>query len=142
MSNPAHGRIRRTEDQLVKATISLLALAFGFLIFPNQTRAEFRTARDMQKECRVALAVLQGTAENSTTNALLAGECLGFVQGVADAAMALAENAKWYKVCAPDSVSTQDLIQKFIAFVDVNPKYTLASTAIQLMLAQSFPCRK
>jgi hypothetical protein len=45
-------------------------------------------------------------------------------------------------VCAPDSVSTQDLIQKFIAFVDANPKYTLASTAIEIMLGQAFPCRK
>jgi len=34
------------------------------------------------------------------------------------------------------------LIQDFIAFVDKNPKYTLASTAFQLMLAQRFPCPK
>ena len=33
-------------------------------------------------------------------------------------------------------------IQKFIAFVDKNPKYTLASTAFQLMLGQEFPCSK
>jgi Ssp1 endopeptidase immunity protein Rap1a len=124
----------------MKAHILLIFLSLLFL--PNQAKAEFRSAKDMQKECRIALAVLQGQAENSATNALLAGECIGFVQGVADAAMALAENAKWYKVCAPDSVSTQDLIQKFIYFVDANPKYTLASTAIQIMLAQSFPCRK
>ena len=112
------------------------------LFIPTYAKAEFRTSKDMQNECRIALAVLQGTAENTSTNALLAGECVGFVQGVSDAAMALAENAKWYKVCAPDSVSAQDLIQRFIAFVDANPKYTLASTAIQIMLAQSFPCRK
>src|ERR1035437_1939974 len=116
----------------MKATISLLALAFGFLVFPNQARAEFRTVKDMQKECRVALAVLQGTAENTTANALLAGECIGYVQGATDAAMALAENVSWYKVCVPDNISTQVLIQKFIAFVDANPKYTLASTAIEI----------
>ena len=126
----------------MKTTISLLALAFGFLVFPNQARAEFRTVKDMQKECRVALAVLQGTAENTTANALLAGECIGYVQGATDAAMALAENVSWYKVCVPDNISTQVLIQKFIAFVDANPKYTLASTAIEMMLGQLFPCRK
>jgi hypothetical protein len=49
---PGRAKIRLTEDQPVKATISLLALAFGFLIFPHQARAEFRTAKDMQKECR------------------------------------------------------------------------------------------
>ena len=126
----------------MKATLPLLTLAFGFLIFPNQTRAEFRTAKDMQKECRVALAVFQGKAENNTANALLAGECIGYVQGAANAAIALAESVSWYKVCAPDNISTQDLIQKFIAFVDANPKYTLASTAIEMMLGQAFPCRK
>ncbi len=126
----------------VKATVSLLAFAFGFLLFPNQSRAEFRSAKDMQKECRIALALLQGTAANTTDNALLAGECIGYVQGVADAAMALAESVSWYRVCAPDSISTQVLIQKFIAFVDANPKYTLASTAIEMMLRQEFPCRK
>jgi Rap1a immunity proteins len=125
-----------------KIIIALLTCAFGSLLCPNQARAEFRTAKDMQKECRVALAVVQGTAENTTANALLTGECIGFVQGVVDSAMALAENAKWYKVCVPDAVSTQDLIQKFIAFVDANPKYTLASTAIDIMLGQAFPCRK
>jgi hypothetical protein len=36
------------------------------------------------------------------------------------------------KVCAPDSLSTQLLIQKFIAFVDANPKSILASTAVQM----------
>jgi hypothetical protein len=126
----------------MKSILALLVLGFGFLIFPNQARAEFRTAKDMQQECRTALAVFQGKAENSTANALLAGECIGYVQGAADAAMALAENVTWYKVCAPDNISTQDLIQKFIAFVDANPKYTLASTAIEMMLGQAFPCRK
>ena len=88
------------------------------------------------------IAVFQGTTENTTANALLAGECIGYVQGAADTAMALTENASWYKVCAPDNISTKVLIQKFIAFVDANPKYTLASTAIEMMLGQLFPCRK
>jgi len=51
-------------------------------------------------------------------------------------------NVKWFKVCVPDGVSTMTLIQKFIAFVDKNPKYTLASTAFQLMLGQEFACPK
>ena len=126
----------------MKVTLSLLAFAFVFFVFPNQARAEFRSAKDMQKECRVALAVLQGTAENTIADALLTGECIGYVQGATDAALALAENVSWYKVCVPDSISTQDLIQKFIAFVDANPKYTLASTAIEMMLGQAFSCRK
>ena len=126
----------------MKTTLSLLAFGSGLFIFPSQARAEFRTAKDMQKECRVALAVLQGTGEKSIANALLTGECIGYVQGAADAALALAENVSWYKVCIPDDISTQDLIQRFIAFVDANPKYTLASTAIEMMLGQAFPCRK
>ena len=126
----------------MKVTLSLLAFAFGLFICPDQARAEFRSAKDMQKECRVAFAVLQGTAERTIANALLTGECIGYVQGATDAAQALAENVSWYKVCVPDNISTQELIQKFIVFVDANPKYTLASTAIEMMLAQSFPCRK
>ena len=104
--------------------------------------AEFRSAKDMQKECRVALAVLQGAVAKTSDNALLAGEYIGYVQGAVDASLALAENVNWYKVCVPDNVSTLVLIQKFIAFVDANPKYTLASTAVQMMLAQEYPCRK
>jgi hypothetical protein len=130
------------EDAAMKATIPLLAFAFGLLIFPNQARAEIRSAKDMQKECRIALAVAYGTVDRNPSNAVLTGECIGYVQGVVDASMALAENVNWYKVCMPDDVPTQSLIEKFIAFVDANPKYTLASTAIEMMLAQSYPCRK
>jgi Rap1a immunity proteins len=127
----------------MKATISLLALGFVFLLIPNRAQAEFRNAKDMQKECRIALGVLQGTADASnSSNVLLAGECVGYVQGAVDASMVLAENVSWYKVCVPDNVPTQLLIQKFINFVDANPKYTLASTAVQMMLAKEYPCQK
>ena len=54
----------------------------------------------------------------------------------------MADNVKWFKVCMPESTSTMTLIQKFIVFVDKNPKYTQASTAFQLMLVDEFPCRK
>jgi hypothetical protein len=40
-----------------------------------------------------------------------------------------------------DDVSTDDLIRRFITFVDANPKYTLASTAIQMMLAERYSCK-
>jgi len=96
----------------------------------------------MQKECRVALRVLNGTAEKNFENVLFAGECVGYIQGAVDASQALAENVSWYKVCAPEDLSTAVLIQKFIAFVDANPKYTLASTAVQMMLAQEYGCKK
>ena len=123
--------------------IALLPIFGLLLIFPVRARAEFRSAKDMQKECKIALAVIYGTADSkSLSNAMLTGECIGFVQGVVDASQALAENVSWYKVCVPDNVPTQSLIEKFIAFVDANPKYTLASTAIEMMLAQAYPCRK
>jgi hypothetical protein len=54
----------------------------------------------------------------------------------------MADNVKWFKVCLPESTSTLILIQKFIVFVDKYPKYTLASTAFQLMLVDEFPCKK
>ena len=104
--------------------------------------AEFRSAKEMQKECRVALDVLQGKADKNFQNSLFTGECIGYIQGTADTALALAENVTWYKVCIPDNVSTLALIQKFIIFVDNHPQYELASTAIQLMLADEYPCPK
>ncbi len=119
-----------------------LLLAVLFLAFVPRCSAETRSAQDMAKECRVALDVLQGHVEKTFENTLFAGECIGYVQGAADVSLAMPDNVKWFKVCAPDSVSTLTLIQKFIAFVDKNPKYTLASTAFQLMLAQEFPRRK
>ena len=126
----------------MKATVLVFAGLLGVLIFACSSRADFRSAKDIQRECRLALAVLQGSAKDNSTNSLLAGECIGYVQGAVDASSALAENVSWYKLCAPDNLSTQLLIQKFIVFVDANPKYTLASTAIQMMLAQECPCRK
>jgi hypothetical protein len=96
----------------------------------------------MAKECRVALDLFQGHADKSFENTLFAGECIGYVQGAGDVSLAMAENVKWFKVCVPDDVSTMTLIQKFIAFVDKNPKYTLASTAFQLMLGREFACPK
>jgi Rap1a immunity proteins len=105
-------------------------------------RAEFRSAKEMQKECRVALKVLNGTVDRSFENVLLAGECVGYIQGAVDGSQALADNVSWYKVCTPDNLSTATLIQKFIAFVDANPRYTLASTAVQMMLVQEYACKK
>ncbi len=121
-------------------TTFMIAFALTFLGAAQTARAEIRSAHDMQKECRVALDVFRKKAEASFQNTLFAGECIGYVQGAVDATVGLADDIKWEKLCVPDSVSTLDLIQKFIDFVDRNPKYTLASTAIQLMLAQQYGC--
>jgi len=53
----------------------------------------------------------------------------------------MADNVEWFEVCIPDNTSTTTLIQKFVALVDKNPKYTLTSTAFQLMLVDEFPCK-
>lgn len=48
-----------------------------------------------------------------------------------------------YWVCSPDNISSNDLIQRFIAFVDANTNYTLASTAVQAMLGPDYgSCKK
>jgi Rap1a immunity proteins len=112
------------------------------LAFTGGLCAETRSAQDMAKECRVALDVAQGRVEKTFENTLFLGECIGYVQGAADVSLAMADNVKWFKMCVPESTSTMALIQKFIAFVDKNPKYILASTSFQLMLGQEFPCRK
>jgi len=117
-------------------------LALLTLAFAPCALAETRSAQDMAKECRVALDVLHGRVEKSFENTLFAGECIGYIQGAGDVSLAMADNVKWFKVCVPDSTSTMALVQKFIAFVDKNPKYTLASTAFQLMLAEEYPCKK
>ena len=121
-----------------------IAAIFTFLalFMPALAFAEFRSAQDMQKECRVAMDLLQGRIEKSFENTLFTGECMGYIQAAVDVAAVVAENVRAFKFCAADNTSTLTLIQKFIAFVDKNPKYTLASTAIQLMLAQEFPCKK
>ena len=110
--------------------------------FASYSSAETRTAQDMAKECRVGLDVFQGHAEKSFENTLFLGECIGYIQGAGDVSLAMADNVKWFKVCVPDNTSTVTLIQKFITFVDKNPKYALASTAFQLMLSDEFPCKK
>jgi hypothetical protein len=96
----------------------------------------------MAKECRVALDMVQGRIEKSLENTLFTGECIGYIQAATDGALALAENTSWYKACVPDDVKTTVLIQKFIAFADKNPKYSLASTAITMMLALEYGCKK
>src|SRR5215472_11596508 len=121
--------------------VSGLPLMAAFLVVPV-AKAEFRSAKEMQKECRVALQVMNGTADKSFENVLFAGECIGYIQGAIDASQPLAENTTWYKVCVPDDVSTDDLIRRFITFIDANPKYTLASTAIQMMLAERYSCKR
>ena len=125
-----------------KLTRTRLLLLVMLLAFSPCSFSETRSAQDMAKECRVALDMLQGRVEKSLENTLMTGECIGYIQGASDVSLAMADNVKWFKVCAPDSTSTMVLIEKFIAFVDKNPKYTLASTAFQLMLGQEFPCKK
>jgi Rap1a immunity proteins len=119
----------------------VLLFAIATLGTASSAFAETRSAKDMQKECRVALDVLQKKVEPTFQNTLFAGECVGYVQGAADTSMTMADNVKWYKICVPDSTSTLELIQNFIEFVDHNPKIVLASTAILTMLAQQYPCR-
>src|SRR5437879_1371137 len=102
--------------------------------------AEFRSAKAMQKECRVALDVLRERAHRSLENTLFTGECIGYIQGAVDASQAFVKDVDWYKVCVPDTVPTSLLIQKFIAFVDKFPEFTLASTALLLMLVDEYPC--
>jgi hypothetical protein len=123
-------------------TLRLLLLMLLTIVVAPYCTAETRTAQDIAKECRVGLDVSQGHAEKSFENTLFLGECIGYVQAAADVSVAMADNVKWFKVCIPDNTSTITLIQKFIAFVDKNPKYTLASTAFQLMLTDEFPCKK
>jgi hypothetical protein len=113
----------------------------AFAIVPHSF-AETRSAQDMAKECRVTLDLLAGHVEKDFQNTLFAGECIGYIQGAGDVSLAMADNVKWYKVCVPESTSTMTLIQKFIAFVDKNPKYTLASTAFTTMLAVEYPCKQ
>jgi Rap1a immunity proteins len=105
-----------------------------------RSTAEMRSAKDMQMECRVALDVIQKKVEPTFQNTLFAGECVGYVQGMADASLTMADNIKWYKTCVPDSTTTLELIQNFIQFVDRNPKITLASTAILTMIGQQYRC--
>ena len=120
-----------------------LALLFAMVAFrmAHSTLAETRSAKDMQMECRVALNVSQQKIEPTPQDMLFTGECIGYVQGMADASMTMADNMKWYKTCIPDSTSTLELIRNFIQFIDRNPKITLASTAILTMLGQQYPCR-
>ncbi len=120
----------------------LLGLALLSVALVPFASAETRSAQDMAKECRVALDVAQGHAEKSFENTLFLGECIGYIQGAGDVSLVMVDNVKWFKACVPDSTSTMTLIQKFIAFVDKNPKYELASTAFLLMLGQEFPCSK
>jgi hypothetical protein len=125
-----------------KPAIKVLLLSLIALAFLPSAVAETRSAQDMAKEYRVALNLLQGRVEKSFENTLFAGECIGYIQGAGDVSLAMVDDVKWFKVCVSDDTSTMTLIQKFIAFVDKNPKYTLASTAFQLMLGQEFPCKK
>ena len=126
---------------MLRLTIVLFLLPVASALTPY-TFGEARSAQDMAKECRVALDLLQGRVEKSFDNTLFAGECIGYIQGAGDVSLAMADNVEWFKVCLPETASTKTLIQKFIAFVDKNPKYTLASTAFQLMLAEEYACKK
>lgn len=127
----------------MRRLISFAGIAFSvFIAFAPASSAETRSAQDMAKECRIALDVTHGRVEKTFENTLFTGECIGYIQGALDVSLAMTENVNWFKVCVPDDVPTLTFIEKFIAFVDKNPKYTLASTAFQLMLTQDFPCKK
>jgi hypothetical protein len=93
----------------MKLTTGMVALLV-FMLVPV-AKAEFRSAKDMHKECRVALQVLGGTGEKNFENILYTGECMGYIQGAIDASQPLAENTAWYRVCVADNVSTDDLIR-------------------------------
>src|ERR1700693_6137939 len=124
-----------------------LGLLFACTLAVPSARAEFRTAKGMQEECRIALKVFNGTAEKSSENVRFAGECVGYIQGAIDASLLPLEVSTsregLYRVCNPDHISMLDMIRRFIAFVDANPNYTLASTALQVMFGPDYGnCKK
>jgi Rap1a immunity proteins len=127
-------------------TIRIVIVVFGLALIsainPSPSFAEFRSAKDMQKECRVALDVLLQRADRSFENTLFTGECIGYIQGAVDASQPFSKDVDWYKVCVPDTVPSSVLIEKFIAFVDKFPELTLASTTLLLMLVDEYPCKK
>ncbi len=129
-------------SRTTRNVIVVFGLALMFAVNPSPSFAEFRSAKDMQKECRVALDVLRQKADRSFENTLFTGECIGYIQGAIEASLPLSKDVDWYKVCVPDTVPTTVLIQKFIAFVDKFPEFTLASTALLLMLVDEYPCKK
>jgi hypothetical protein len=120
----------------------VFGLVLMFAVNPSPSFAEFRSAKDMQKECRVALDVLRQKADRSFENALFTGECIGYIQGAVDASQPFSKDVDWYNACVPNTVPTSVLIQKFIVFVDKFPKFTLASTALLVMLVDEYPCKK
>jgi hypothetical protein len=122
--------------------LARILLAGPLLACASYSSAETRSAQDMAKECRVALDMTNGRIEKSFENTFLTAECIGYVQGALDVSLTMADNVNWFKFCSPNNTSTLTFIEKFIAYVDKNPKYTLASTAFQLMLVQEFPCKK
>ena len=135
------------EGKLMTKIYLSLILFFACTLFVPSACAEFRTAKDMQKECRIALKVFNGTAEKNSENGRFAGECVGYIQGAIDASlvpMAVSTSTEGiYRVCNPDHVSMVDMIRRFIAFVDANPNYTLASSAVQAMLGPDYgSCKK
>jgi hypothetical protein len=87
------------------------------------------------------LDMTNGRVEKNFENTLFTGECIGYIQGASDVSLTMKDNVDWFKVCVPENTSTMTLIEKFIAFVDTNPKYTLASTAFDMMLNKEFHCK-
>jgi hypothetical protein len=72
---------------------------------------------------------------------------LYYIQGAIDASLLSVEVSTsregLYRVCNPDHISMVDMIRRFIAFVDANPNYTLASAAVQAMLGSEYgSCKK
>jgi hypothetical protein len=128
--------------QKTRIVIIVFGLALMFAVNPSPSFAEFRSAKDMQKECRVALDVLRQRADRNFENTLFTGECIGYIRGAVDASQPFSKDVDWYKVCLPDTVPTSVLIQKFIAFVDKFPEFNLASTALLVMLVDEYPCKK
>jgi hypothetical protein len=114
----------------------LMCVSFAPALF-----AETHSAQDMAKECRVALDMTNGRVEKNFENTLFTGECIGYIQGALDVSLAMKDNVGWFKICVPENTSTMTFIEKFIAFVDTNPKYTLASTAFDMMLNKEFHCK-
>jgi hypothetical protein len=139
------GKVSPKKEKLMTKIYLSLALLFARSLFVPPACAEFRTAKDMQKECRIALKVFNGTAEKNSENVRFTGECVGYIQGAIDASILPVSIPRegLHRVCTPDDISTVDLLQRFVAFVDANPDYTLASTAVQAMLGPDYSsCKK
>ncbi len=121
----------------------LLLVAFLFVGWPPVGQGAYLTGNELVDLCQAALEAMGAGATLSSRELAEAGQCIGYLEGVADMSWAAGPSAEPV-VCLPPTLATAQLLGSVLAYARTHPFHSdLPAFGLVLSaLEETFPCEQ